>query len=638
MDRPVIICGLGKVGWRVLDSVRAAGLPVVVVDTHTAPDDPRLKGVKAIKGDCRQLEVLEQAGIREAGGVVLATSDDLVNISTAFLVRSVNPTARLVVRMFNQNLLTRLGLTVNNTVALSVSALTAPILALAAVSGDALGAFKLEEGSRQVVETVVAEGSELSGKTIAAIAESYRLLPLALRPREGEPRFLLDVPADVVLSPGDRFVFCGAPADIQPLLARERGDIFPGIRWAGRVRRWVRTARRTLWEVDLSVKIATPALFATILASTLVFRYGLDTDWTDGLYNTVSLVATGAELHGEHKPGWAKVFLSVLKIAGAALVAGFTAIFTQYLIRARLGGALEVRRVPDGGHVVVCGLGNVGYRLVEELTAMGERIVALDIATDNPFLATVRRKGVPTFIGDATVPEALKQANAGSAKAVIAATSSELANLEIALLVREMNPKQRVVLRLNDPQFAQAVRAASRIRYALSIPALAAPAFTAALFGDRVQLLFTAAGRTLVVIDVVVDPGDQFLEGKSLRALSLDYRLLPVSAAGRSATLLRDYRLKAGDRVTVVSELTDLERFVRREAVPAASAVVVESWAAACREFLVKHLTQTRGLLPEQAEAILNAGPFMLQENLTNGMAQELMERLAGEGVKAGLR
>ena len=234
---------------------------------------------------------------------------------------------------------------------------------MTAVTGDALGAFKLDDGPRQVSELVVAENSSLAGKRITDLAHEHHLIPIAFTPASGtSPKLLLDVPRSSSLSAGDRLVVCGAPADLVRLLERERGELLPGVRWAGRFRRWLRTARRTLLEVDLSVKIATPVLLATILASTLVFRYGLNADWSDGLYNTVNLVATGAELHGEDRPQWAKVFLSILKIAGAALVAAFTAIFTQYLIRAKLGGALEVRRVPDGGHVVVCGLGNVGYR------------------------------------------------------------------------------------------------------------------------------------------------------------------------------------------------------------------------------------------------------------------------------------
>src|SRR5207248_11066583 len=187
------------------------------------------------------------------------------------------------------------------------------------------------------------------------------------------------------------------------LVETVRGDLLPGVMWAGALRRWVRTARRTLLEVDLSVKVATPILFATVFASTLIFRYGLNTTWGDSLYQTVSLMATGSEMHGEGRPEWAKVFLSVLKLAGAALIAAFTAIFTNYLLRARLGGALEVRRVPDGGHVVVCGMGNIGYRVIEELTAIGERVAGIEKVNDNPSIATCRRKGVPSFVGDATV-------------------------------------------------------------------------------------------------------------------------------------------------------------------------------------------------------------------------------------------
>jgi Trk K+ transport system NAD-binding subunit len=635
VERPVVLCGLGRVGWRVLDSFKAAGLAVIVVDIHVSPDDPRLQGVKAVKGDCRQPGVLEQAGIKDAGGAVIVTSDDLVNISTALLIRRLNPSARIIVRMFNQNLLTRLGSAVKNTVALSVSALTAPLLALAAVTGDALGTFKLEDGPRQISELVVADTSDLSGKRIVEIARVYNLIPLVFTPQKGPPQFLLDVVVNTILTPGDRLVVCGIPGDIRRLLARERGDLFPGVRWAGTVRRWLRTARRTLLEVDLAVKIATPTLFLTILGSTLVFRYGLGLSWSDGLYSTVSLVATGAELHGERHPEWAKVFLSVLKISGAALVAAFTAIFTQYLIRARLGGALEVRRVPDSGHVVVCGLGNIGYRLVNELTQMGERVVAIDMANVNPFIATVRRKGVPTFVGDATVAEVLKQVRAGSAKAVIAATSSELANLEIALLVQEMNPQQRIVLRLNDPQFAEAVREAADLRYAMSVPALAAPAFAAALFGDRVQTLFTTAGCTLVVIDVIVEPNEKFLEGKSLRALVLDYRLLPVVANGRAASELKAYRLKVGDRVTVVAELPELERFIRREVVPATYSVVVISYPIPAREYLITLVRATKHCTQDEAELVLKTIPFTLTTGLTRGEGQELVEQLTRESVSA---
>ncbi len=145
--------------------------------------------------------------------------------------------------MFNQNLLDRLGAAVKNTVALSVSGLTAPMLALTAVTGDALGAFKLDDGPRQVSELVVADGSDLVGKRIADVAHDHKLIPLAFTPAAGgPPKLLIDVPGDTALSPGDRLVVCGAPADLLQLLERERGELLPGVRWAGVVRRWFRTA------------------------------------------------------------------------------------------------------------------------------------------------------------------------------------------------------------------------------------------------------------------------------------------------------------------------------------------------------------------------------------------------------------
>ena len=67
---------------------------------------------------------------------------------------------------------------------------------------------------------------------------------------------------------------------------------------------------------------------------------------------------------------------------------------------------------------------------------------------------------------------------------------------------RELNPKQRVVVRLADTHLAQTLREAANVRLALSTSALAAPAFFAALYGDRVQNIFLIEGQVLAVLDV----------------------------------------------------------------------------------------------------------------------------------------
>ena len=125
MPRPIVLCGLGRMAARLLDYLRAANLPVVIVDSVCEPDDPRLGGVRLVRGDCRRREVLEQACVAEARGVLITTADDLVNVSAALVVRGLNKDVRVVLRMFNQNLLGRLGKAVHNVYALTTSMLEA---------------------------------------------------------------------------------------------------------------------------------------------------------------------------------------------------------------------------------------------------------------------------------------------------------------------------------------------------------------------------------------------------------------------------------------------------------------------------------------------------------------------------------
>lgn len=641
--RPVVVCGLGRVGRRVADFLRRTEVPVAVIGTDADPADARLAGMTVVRGDCRDPVALEAAGVGAARGVIVATGNDLVNVATALAVRRLNPDARVVVRMFNPTLVPRLGAAVRNTTALSVSALTAPLLAVSALTGESLGGFALEGGAMQVAEVTVDADSELAGRPVSDVAGQFHLLVVGLT-AGGVPRLFAEVRGDERLAAGDRLAVCGRPDDLDRLLA-PAGDLLTGVYWAGWLRRLGRTAGRTLATVDRPVQIGTAVLFLTLFASTLVFRFGLGTGWAGGLYQTVSAIGTATDLRGEQRPAWAKVFLSVLKLAGAALVAAFTAIFTQYLLRAKLGGAFEARRIPDAGHVVVCGLGNVGFRCVEELVRLGRPVVVVERDPAAPFAATVRRMGVPVLGGDAAVPAVLNQARAGTARAVIAATSSDLANIEIALLVRDINPAQRVVVRLADPDFADAVRDVAGLQLAVSVPALAAPAFAAALYGDRVQTLVPVGGRTLAVVELNVQVADPCLGGVPLAVAMADYEFLPVAVAGQppfaADGIPCGYRLQSGDRLTVILELAKLDRLLRREPAPAAWAVVVDGLPPLAAGALIPLVRAARGCSQAEAEGVVQAPPFTLADGLTRGAAEELLgraarERAAGRVVAGG--
>jgi Trk K+ transport system NAD-binding subunit len=381
-------------------------------------------------------------------------------------------------------------------------------------------------------------------------------------------------------------------------------------------------------------------LVILLTISTLVLRYGVTKySFADAFLRSVSVMATAAGFSEADYPDApiVRVFVSILRIVGAILLAALTAIMTNYLVRAGLGGVFELRRVPEEGHIVVCGLSPVGFRVVEELMQQGERVVVIDQDPTQRFLATVRRLGAVVVIGDASLLEVLKQANTHTAKAIVAATNNDMTNLEVALLVREQNSDVRVVLLLNDPQFAQMLRDAAGIRLAVSVPALAAPAFLAGLFGDRVVSVFLLHDQLYAVLDLVIQAQDPFV-GQTLRSISIDYRMRPLLHLQNDKQLSGERlidRVGVGDRVLAMLSLSDMERLSRRQPCSAEYSVEVRSFPITSRAYLLGIVRMVQDSNQSEAEQWLKELPGTLQEGLTRGQAEELLGQLQRERVVA---
>ncbi len=269
-----------------------------------------------------------------------------------------------------------------------------------------------------------------------------------------------------------------------------------------------------------------------------------------------------------------------------------------------------------------------------------ERVVVIEQARDSRFVTSARRLGVPVLIGDATVSGVLHQARAEHARAVIATTSDDLVNLEIALLVRELHPTQRVVVHLTDPSLAQTMREAANVRLALSIPNLAAPAFVAALFGDRAQSVLMIDGRLLATVDLQVGPHDVSLVNQSVRAVAVDYRVLPVAVCDAQGKILRRAmcaRLAPGYRLVGITMVPDLERILRRDPIAKDCAVEVCACSLPARPWLASLFRLQQGLSAEAAEQALDALPACLASQLTRGQAEDLLALLQRERVTARL-
>ncbi len=569
MAAQVVICGLGKVGWRVLSSVQATGARICVVDRHCQPDDPRLQGVQVINGDFRQVEVLRTAGVEQASGVLILTSEDLVNVATALSVRKLNSKVRIVLRIFNQNLAVRFQNLLGNLVAMSVSALTAPLLALTAVTGESLATFPVAGTTHEIARLKIFRDSPLASVPIREIASRFQVEVLGLVRKGGTASLLQEVTPEESPKIGDRLIVMGKPSAIDPI--RETPPVPQHQRRGRLLQRFGLLVKRSFLAVDAPVRWATVALFVVVLLSTLIFHLGFQTGWADGLFKTVALMTTSDSMEGEAMTATGKVFLSVLKIVGTALIATFTALLTNYFLKARLAGVFEAHRLPSRDHVVVCGLGNIGIRCVEELQRLGQSVVVIERNAESPFVLQARRAGVYVMIGDATQQTTLQQANTGTSLGVIAATSDELVNFEIALLAKELT-KGRVVLRLHDPALAQMARDTANLRFALSPHALAAPAFTSVLFGDRVVALVYVGARPLAVVEFVAHENDTICN-KSLGELIAQYQLWPVAwnknsiSRPHTAEFLNQV-IQVNDQLLVLLEVANLERLLQSVGTP----------------------------------------------------------------------
>ena len=216
-----------------------------------------------------------------------------------------------------------------------------------------------------------------------------------------------------------------------------------------------------------------------------------------------------------------RVYAIFLSLVGAAIVAVVYAFITDALIRSRLLQTLGRRTIPAGihDHVIVAGLGSIGYRVALGIAARGVPVVAVEVSDDGRFVSPTRAAGIPVFIGDARHPEVLEQLHLDTARAIVAATSDDLVNLSAALNARALRPDLRVVVRLYDPDFAIRVQHGFKIRFTRSVSQLAAPAFAAAAIGSEVIATVPVGDKRVILFARLRVPAGSMLEGRLASSL-----------------------------------------------------------------------------------------------------------------------
>ena len=167
----VILCGLGRVGIRILERLRVPHRrgghregPGLVLPAEGAAAE-----CAGLILDAKEEESLEHAGLLHARALIIATNDDLANVEIALDARRLKPGIRVVLRMFDEGIADKLREAFQLDVAFSSAASAAPMVAASVLEMDILGSFGLDGDEYFTVRLRIEEGSSLIGRPVGRL-------------------------------------------------------------------------------------------------------------------------------------------------------------------------------------------------------------------------------------------------------------------------------------------------------------------------------------------------------------------------------------------------------------------------------------------------------------------------------------
>ncbi len=135
------------------------------------------------------------------------------------------------------------------------------------------------------------------------------------------------------------------------------------------------------------------------------------------------------------------IFLIFLGVGSAAYV---FASFTRFIVEGEMQRYFGRRRLDKtimrmSNHYIICGNGRIGSLICQELLHSNKTFLVID--KDPVVIEHLERTGVPHILGDASDEDILTKSGIKRAKGLIATASSDMTNVYIILIAKELNPE-----------------------------------------------------------------------------------------------------------------------------------------------------------------------------------------------------
>ncbi len=234
---------------------------------------------------------------------------------------------------------------------------------------------------------------------------------------------------------------------------------------------------------DSLIKVLIGGFLALILVAVVFFHYAEHLSWLNSVYFVV--VTVGTVGYGDitllNAPATTKLVGIGLILASTCFIWMIFSLTVDNIIKRRVQLALGRKRYAFSGHVILCGLGRLGFFIAEGLLKQGEKLLIVEKSESSPTIEYFRSRGADVYIGDARLPRVLQDVGVARAKALYSVINSDYANLEVGLNARSFEPSLRLILRIFDESMSQRIKEHLDVHLTFSMTAIADERFFSAL-------------------------------------------------------------------------------------------------------------------------------------------------------------
>ena len=216
-----IVCGYGRIGAIVTDQFRRQGIRFVIVERDTVRARAAVAlGMLVVEADATREEILREAGIDRARGLIAAVGTDAENVYTVLSARVLNPNLFIVGRAEGEDSVVKLERAGANRVIspYQIGAMQMAQTALRPTVVDFVAlATNADNFELSMEEITIGKGSTLAGQSLiqANLRQRFGVVVVAIQ--RDDRRMEFNPEPDATMLEGDKLVVLGRPESLKSL-------------------------------------------------------------------------------------------------------------------------------------------------------------------------------------------------------------------------------------------------------------------------------------------------------------------------------------------------------------------------------------------------------------------------------------